>query len=99
MAHKLTSITVAFLLITGCAGTFKNACQPVCDTPYNYFYHVTYDSSGRVSDIAATTRFTINFDNQTITTINTAPEAPSGIARSAWENISKFFGNIIGSIF
>jgi hypothetical protein len=77
----------------------KNVCETTCKSDYNYHYRITYDA-GRVSEIASSTRFTIEFDNGSrVKRIDTAPEAASGLIRSGWDQVSKFFGGLFGAIF
>jgi len=76
------------------------SCAAVTQRPYNYRYHIVYDMQGRVTDIKATSRLDLSFDNCTgVHTLRTAPEAPSGVFKEAIDGIGRFIGNIFGAIF
>jgi hypothetical protein len=76
------------------------SCAQIRQRPYHYRYHIVYDMQGRVTDVKATSRLDLSFDNCTgVHTLRTAPEAPSSVFKEVFDGISQFLGNIFGSIF
>lgn len=100
MVTRAIKIVLILTMFAGCSGTLKNVCETTCNKDYNYYYKFEYDSVGRLVDISSSTRFSMDFDNGSrVKRIDTAPEAATGVLRSAWDQVTKLIGGIAGSIF
>jgi len=99
MAYRVIAASLIILCCCLFAGCAHNSA--VCRSPYNYLYRIVYDEQGRLSQVMSTTRVDLVFDNSTraVQSFRTAPEAPSGVLKSAVDAVAGFIGKVFGGIF